>query len=1511
MGDSWGHHGAYTGKGRWSVVTWQRQELQALITEIDRALAATAGSEGGSLAPGQQPLLAKIRDQLGQWLAATPISPEVPLGDATASAASQVLNTLLQEMQYLRGQTQQILTPLETEVATLRQQRETLLAEVQQLQQQRLQGQVSAIPDLTAALVPELIQQLTSQVDRHVASQLEQAMARLETATANRYLLSQDAPATGNLREGNGTALTPEQRLAYLQHLQLETDQLVRHLDVSLRAVFDSLHQTLSSYQDSLNQGLSTMYHLGQQGEGVFASLVDRLAQQLTPEALTFLESGSLRASQRLGLPLSPPETTAASTFTPPAVLPPLEVSEENLAWDSFAFDLEDDITLLQLDEEIAQLQINTPDIEDRLEPSSAPIDNVSLPTPLGEILEDLPLLDRLGPPAADPAMVVSGPPASVQDPVSRVFPMESEPLPREASETPAGPGSSEEWGDDLGETLTISSLQELLPEPSPSLDESGLGDGVFSFSDGSEAFDPSPIAPPQENLLAVDPTPPAYDLTLDPTTLSFLTEDLVNLEVNWYAPGDLAPILSDQDLSLTPEFAPDSTPESDLSLLEEAGLSLADLMAISSAAAAIDQDQYFQDQDQPPDPYPLLDEQDTDLRREPAPEDPLPMPEAESRGSSPFSLEEETSLTESLGQDAWSSSSPGIEAGLEMAINGGATTDPTLSLEFLLGDFSLDPLLPEVGPAERDSTIPGVETREGEAGSSPDADTPELSLPEVLSLQPSNLPLEPEPRAGEIRVESPGPNPFIEEQFPFLTEPEPLEAVPEIGLEPSAAAATDLFLIDSDPGEASVPWVTSGTISTENSGEDQGSTTGALEKDWEELSDQLHPLAPVDLLANLEEESEPVIGDRLEIEAALPPGPAAMAAQKSSLWFLGLDVGTTGLSAVLLERSSGRVYPLYWVDRGISGATADKFFRLPALATVRLTQGNKAYQIESVGTSALAVSWGDGEDTEESVLMLRGLKPFLKLAIPAVLGESEAAQPNIQWSETLDLSLQAFQSALQALFGTLAGGGTADHPFSLGAVGLEPLALEQALGQIEGVIVSYPANWPDTYSFNLRDAILGAGLVGSAEDIYFLEEAIAALLSGLPDPLAPSIIGESQPIQQQTLYACPWVGGTVVLAAGSSVTELAVANLPGHLPDLTYQDFALASLGYAGDAMDLDIIANLLHPTDRRRQRWSNGPDHPPESSTGWGWQSALPELQTAQWQDLDLDSLELPRLVEPDPVRRQKLQQRLESSPLGQSVLDAARHLKIILQHQSQFDLELADQHWVVRSKDLEDRIIAPYIQRLNGHLNRLLSQVGLSTQGINQVICTGGTASLPRISRWLRQKFPNATIVQDTYHSDRPPSCSRVAYGLVNLARYPQVLDITRHQYSDIFLLMELLRTFPDQPMPWQGIAHLLQQQGINVELCQAHLMALLEGHMPPGLMPDANQSPWISLGTGEGFRALLEASPLFSQPSPGVYLCNPKARQRLLEYLGQLLANKYQSLADPFLVKLTALSVESAY
>ncbi|MBD1919190.1 MULTISPECIES: hypothetical protein [Cyanophyceae] len=648
---------------------------------------------------------------------------------------------------------------------------------------------------------------------------------------------------------------------------------------------------------------------------------------------------------------------------------------------------------------------------------------------------------------------------------------------------------------------------------------------------------------------------------------------------------------------------------------------------------------------------------------------------------------------------------------------------------------------------------------------------------------------------------------------------------------------------------------------------------------------------------------AEPEIPANLEIEQsdAVVPGPPVDAepapAAPTPLWFLGLDVGTTGLSAVLLERRGGQVYPLYWVDNAISGVTADKFFRLPSLASVEAN--DEGYQVQSVGSSALTVNWGDGDTADQGAVLLKALKPYLKLGIPFT--RADGPEPQVQWSDRDRIPLPVFQDSLTRLLATLPVGLTPEAAFTVGAVGLDAEAIAQAMQALNGVVVSYPANWPDTYTFNLREAVIGAGLTANPDDIYFVEDAIAAVLSGLPDPSTPLPEGNGQPIQQQALYACPWTGGTVVLSAGASVTEVGIVALPRALGELSYSDFALHSMSYAGDAIDLDIICHLLHPAERRQSRPAEGTGRSPQS-TGWGWQAAMPELDGTHWSDLDIDGCEMPRPAEPDIARRQRLYQRLETSLLGQSALEAARHLKIILQHQPQFELELADQRWVVRSKDLEDRIILPYIQRINGHVNRLLSEAGLSSQVINQVICTGGSASLPKIARWLRQKFPNATIVQDTYHSDRPPSCSRVTYGLVNLVRYPQVLDLTRHQYSDMFLLMEVLRTLPEQPMPLSGMLHLLKERGLNVDACQAHLMALLEGRLPPGLLPSTS-----ALVPASDELATLATTPLFTRPNGQVYVPNLEQGQRLVSYMEQLLADKHQTLVDPLLSQLTVLNV----
>ena len=130
------------------------------------------------------------------------------------------------------------------------------------------------------------------------------------------------------------------------------------------------------------------------------------------------------------------------------------------------------------------------------------------------------------------------------------------------------------------------------------------------------------------------------------------------------------------------------------------------------------------------------------------------------------------------------------------------------------------------------------------------------------------------------------------------------------------------------------------------------------------------------------------------------------------------------------------------------------------------------------------------------------------------------------------------------------------------GATGLETNVLKAALTQLEGVILGYPANWPDTYNFNLREAVLTAKLVARPEQIFFIEDAIAAVLSGLRNPHRPQ-----------------WKGGTLAVNAGATTTEMVMVNLPDHLQDLTYSDFSLRSVPYAGNVIDQDIICQLLHP--------------------------------------------------------------------------------------------------------------------------------------------------------------------------------------------------------------------------------------------------------------------------------------------------------------------------------------------
>jgi hypothetical protein len=725
------------------------------------------------------------------------------------------------------------------------------------------------------------------------------------------------------------------------------------------------------------------------------------------------------------------------------------------------------------------------------------------------------------------------------------------------------------------------------------------------------------------------------------------------------------------------------------------------------------------------------------------------------------------------------------------------------------------------------------------------------------------------------------------------------------------------------------------------------GSREAFAARSLEVKADSLTALPETDLFDFLESDLaiEPTSSDTLvsNVEVAIASETLAQAVPpqtdeagvSAKSWCLGIDIGTTGISAVLLNRLTYELHPIYWAEGN------EKSFRLP---TAVYPHRDKTSGTESIAIGSLALELARQDraraDTEFSQPLLHDFKPYLKMGIPYDSPHS-SWEPVLQWSEQHMVSLHLVHQSLQSLLATLSVHRlpvrAAASQLTCGAVGLEVGAFQAALQQLAQVAVGYPVNWSDTYSLNIREAILGARLVAQPEQVCFIEDAIASLLSGLCSADGRAVILPNGLAQKSHLHNTNWHGGTLAISAGATVTELALVDLPNSIADigepqlqqLTYRDFTTRSLPYAGNAIDQDIICQLLYPSHLRQSRrterrssnllsnYTFGSSQSGQSGAfvdGWNWQAIDSEQST--WESLSWSDLTLPLPGEPDLLNRQCLQQRLESSPLGQTLLEAAKHLKLIFQHQDQFTLELGDQQWHLSRQELGSRVILPYVQRLNRELNALLVQTGMSVESIQQVVCTGGTASLRAIARWLRQKLPNATIIQDTYVSTRavspqeyrPLTCSRIAYGLATLPLHPQVLDIARQQYSDYFLLLELLRAFPDQPLPAGRVMQLLEQRGINTQVCHLHILALLEGHLPPGLVPiekDANLLTSASRQNPE-YKALLEA-PLFHKRDNQTYEPNNQQRQRFLQYLAAVLANTHQTLTEPLTVDFVERSI----
>ncbi|MBE9037804.1 hypothetical protein [aff. Roholtiella sp. LEGE 12411] len=633
------------------------------------------------------------------------------------------------------------------------------------------------------------------------------------------------------------------------------------------------------------------------------------------------------------------------------------------------------------------------------------------------------------------------------------------------------------------------------------------------------------------------------------------------------------------------------------------------------------------------------------------------------------------------------------------------------------------------------------------------------------------------------------------------------------------------------------------------------------------------------------------------------------------SVWYLGIDLGTTGISAALLNSSTFVVYPIYWSAEKQPGTTSfQQSFRLPAevyLPAASIPHGENESTEAQEQTAPAAVAQEKVPDHSATIsapnstnnLYSAQLKPYLQVAIP-YKSEQQKWEPVLQLNEFSAGPLIWVVRSLSKLLLTLKCDRTSTTPGLIAAaVGINEQTFLKIINNIAGVICTCPSSWSEQYRFNVREAVLTSKLIQHPQQVFFVEEAIASLLPQLDGANGEQVqLSDRQGLRPAKTSEYSLVGNTLVINIGATATEMLLVDLPENLVQLTHNDFMLHSFAYAGKGIEQDIICQLLLPPKSRQSRIATQSDSKTISSNPWQWQPAIPGLDQMRWHSLGLEELELPRVGEPDITARIRLQQRLESSLLGQAVLDAALALKLILQHQDSFTLELADQRWILQRRDLESQVFIPFVRRLNRELNKLLVARGIPTEAINQAILGGGVTSVGTVNRWLRQKLPNAKIIQDLYLGENgAPSCSRVAYGLAMLPLHPQVLEIPRQQYTDYFLFTELLRLLPDRPLSFGEIIQLFESRGINTRTCQQRLLAFLEGELPPGLIPSVIDSTWLTQNSqgNSDYKAIANA-PLFDKQGSLTYRPNSQQLLCLRHYLDMIKASNQQSLEEPYTV-----------
>jgi hypothetical protein len=1428
-------------------VTSRATETEQLIAEIDRLL---TNKRLPRLFSNQASELRQVLERIRDFLVNLSESyPQIPIQEELQSQQSLPQQQSLQQQENINvvaGQENNpfavVLAPLQEEIKALLQQRSNLAEEIRQLEQKRLHN-YSLAQQLAnqEQIISEFLQVVKSRIVSDITPQITETATNSQIQHLVTSYQDHTEPATSSTLP---VVESPEQ-VERLSRLANKLDQKLLALDGTVNVVFEALQGNIHTYHESLSQALAKMHSKGVQGEQLLASFIGNFTQQLQQQTSINQLSVENVKDETPQLVESKQLASELPEVTPNNQVLSLETQQESAnASDLNAVvsqDRQDTQNFVETADIIAVHQGSSPlsDQVDQLYASLFGVDVTDVPThSVTDITDDF--FDEPIATVSAPSEVTVITETTTTTSSTPTFPEFTDELFEQTITTPA----ESQVTDFTDVTNKLSELDDI--DLTTFIDEFFEGQTTtrptVTTDDDKDVTDETTVNVTNVKNELLDQPTLTSSANTSPATVTHQPQSEFLYEITFEAP------------QVPTKPVTDVTTPSVVSNLSE-----------TSPDARTNQEQQVDSVVEIPDPW--LEELEADL---------VKLTTDDAKQTQDLSLETTEQSSIPL-EHILAELPPVAEYTQVVSLDSTRPVSPTTEniitmLTDLLADINREQSLTVTTAPITSETLetPPHNIAESSAAEIQNRDTQESS--------DNNLPA------------SPDKNVLSQE------ENQSTEMV-DISLEEAQLEQLeqDLASFDGEINALLHPFT-----QTENQAQAETEPN----------------LSTIEPQAKLEKN---VVTEEIDASSVFISGSTNNDARKS-IWYLGIDLGTTGISAALLNRSTTQVYPLYWsaTQTQEEATSIKRSFRLPAevyLPTASVSGGETESSFPQENTAPAVVA---EEKVSENITTGSGsphsgvathnlfsaqLKPYLQIALP-YKSEGQKWEPVLQLNESFSVPLVWVVRSLSKLLLTF----TSDRSsttlgLTAAAVGLEQETFRDIINEITGVICTCPSNWSEQYRFNIREAILISKLVQHPEQVFFLEEGIACLLSELDGAEGEIVkITDHQGTRSARTSDRPLVGNTFVLNIGAAATEMALVDLPQNLEDLTHSDFMLHGFAYAGKELEQDIICQLLLPSKWRQPRTISQEDTKTTSTKSKNWQPAIPGLDQMSFSSLGLEELNLPRAGEPDVGERIRLQQRLESSLLGKAIIEAAIALKLILQHQESFTLELADQQWVLQRRDLESQVFVPFVRRLNREINRLLVAKGIPTEVINQAILTGGVACVAAVSRWLRQKLPNAKIIQDLYLGENgSPNCSRAAYGLAVLPLHPQVLDVPRQQYTDYFLFTELLQILPSRAISFSEVIQLFENRGINTRSCEQRLLAFLEGELPSGLIPTSIDAIWLTQGSCENsnYKAIT-ATPLFEKQGSLTFRPNTEQLQAVARYLDAIKPSIQQSLEEPYTV-----------